>query len=197
MTSTPITTHVQDALARMLEQYKKSPRLRGMVAANAAQTQSLEDAFNQIKATRSIDDAVGVHLDRIGAILGVPRPGQVVDYVYRVILKGQAAARISKGRHEDIIRTYKALTSANTCQLENVYPAKIKVYSDGSVDSATLPYVALYLQKSLPIGVGIFEFGLFGGGDDPGFGFFENPNALGFGDLDDPDAGGGLGELLG
>lgn len=193
MSLTPINTHVTDALARMLEQYKNSPRLKAIITKLGQSFQGLEDAFQSIYLARSIADAVGVHLDKIGEIVGAPRPDNVSDNVYRVIIYGRISANVSQGETENVINTYRLLTQATNVRLEEEYPAGVNLFSDGALDSETLPYVEYYTKKSLPAGVKLISFGVF---SEAGFGFLENPDALGFGDLNDPSVGGGLGSLI-
>lgn len=194
MTTTPITTHVEDALARMLEQYKNAPRLKAMITKLGEEFQSIEDAFNSIGLARSIATAEGVHLDKLGYIVGAVRPDNVSDYVYRVIIYGRISANVSQGEPENVINTYKLLTQATNVRMEEEFPAAVNLFSDGALDGETLPYVEFYLKKSLPAGVKLVSFGLFS--NTIGFGFIENADALGFGDLLDPTIGGGLGSLI-
>lgn len=190
-----ISSHVVDALARVLEEYKTAPRLRSLITALAAAVQENENVFSSMRLARSIADATGVQLEEIGKIVGVERPDDVQDYVYRVIIFGKAAANSSAGETENVINTYRLLTLATDVRLEEVFPAKINIFSNGLIDDATSPYVEYYLKLALPAGVMLGTYGLFS--VSGGFGFAENPAARGFGDLDDPTVGGGLGSLLG
>lgn len=64
----------------ILEQYKRSEKLRGLINAVLDQCDSLEVAFLEILQALNLDDAVGPSLDAIGALAGVDRiPGESDD----------------------------------------------------------------------------------------------------------------------
>lgn len=64
----------------ILEQYKRSEKLRGLINAVLDQCDSLELAFLEILQALNLDDAVGPSLDAIGALAGVDRiPGEPDD----------------------------------------------------------------------------------------------------------------------
>lgn len=195
MSVTPIATHLDDALARLLEQYKKAPRLKSILTGLGKEIQQTEDAFTSITAARAINTAEGLNLDKLGAIVGAERPDGVSDRVYRVIIYGSASANVSQGETENVITTYKLLTQASDVRLYEEFPAGISVFSNGALDGETTPFVEQYLKKAIAAGVKLITYGLFS--DEVGFGFAENPTALGFGDLNNPDVGGGLGSLIG
>lgn len=191
-----INTHEADALKRILEQYKTAPGLKSIMNSYNRQVQIIEDLFADLRTVRSIYESVGKQLDLIGLILGVKRPNGVGDNLFRVILYGQAAAIGSQGEPESVIEAYRAMTFATNVRIEEDFPAKINIFSDGTLTSEMIPYVGKYLRKCLPAGVLLGTFGIFSGSGG-GFGFNENPSALGFGDLNDPSVGGGLGSLVG
>ena len=193
MTVTLITTHEVDALARLLEQYKTAPHLQAILTKLSARIQSAETMLSTVRLARSIAGATDEQLDEIGAIVGVTRPDNAPDYVYRVIIYGKASANTSDGTTERVIDTYRLLTSAQNVRLDEAFPAKINIFSDGALDSSTQPYIKKYLKLALPAGV---QLGTFGHFSQIGFGFAENPSALGFGNLNDPAVGGGLGSIL-
>ena len=71
----------------ILEQYKCSEKLRGLINAVLDQCDSLEVAFLEILQALNLDDAVGPSLDAIGVLAGVDRiPGEP-DEEYRHRIK--------------------------------------------------------------------------------------------------------------
>lgn len=195
MSVTPITTHVADALDRLLEQYKKSPRLRAVISGLATEIQSVEDALNDVSLSRSIYEAEGYALDRIGATVGVVRPPDTADEIFRILIFGKISANVSQGETEAVIATYSLLTQATEVRLDEIFPASLAIYSNGTLNVSVLPYVALYLKLSVAAGVSVDSFGLFS--EAAAFGFATDPSALGFGDANNPLVGGGLASQVG
>ena len=67
MTTTPITTHEEDALNRLLQQYKDQPFIKGLLQALFTdQIQSLEEALQAFYSRLNIDTQEGIQLDNIG-----------------------------------------------------------------------------------------------------------------------------------
>lgn len=81
-----ITTHVQDGLDNLLSQYQDKPRFVALITAILTEVQRLEDVAYAVLIGRLLDTAVGVQLDRIGALVNWPRLGHV-DSDYRRLIK--------------------------------------------------------------------------------------------------------------
>lgn len=190
MSVTPINSHVADAIARILEQYKNSPRLKAIIQGLAGEIQNLENSFQGIDFIRSISDATGKNLDLIGAIAGVTRASDTPDDIFRILIIGKITANVSQGETESVIATYQLLTQATEVTLDELYPAGIRISSNGSVDPSLAPYISLYLKQAVAAGVSIEIFGVYSA-EDP-FGFATDPDAVGFGDSNDPTIGGQL-----
>lgn len=62
------------AIARLIEQYKNSPKLIALLQLLAAEVVELQDAQWSILDGHALDDASGAALDVIGVIVGLPRP---------------------------------------------------------------------------------------------------------------------------
>lgn len=90
MTLAPITTHADDAEARLLEQYRSSPRLAGIVRDMATGAQGAEDAVWAMVTGRTLATAIGTTLDNVGALVGFSRQG-LDDESYRAVLRGVVA----------------------------------------------------------------------------------------------------------
>lgn len=81
----PETDHVNTGLARLTEQYKDKPRMKGLLQSYLNQIQDLEDAAWSVMWGYNIYKAVGVQLDTLGAIVGEARQG-LTDTEYRAML---------------------------------------------------------------------------------------------------------------
>lgn len=94
MLAQKITSHVADAQARLLSQYKGAPRINALVGALAGGAQDIEDALYALVAGRQLDQAVGAQLDALGTLIGFARSG-LEDGPYRVLLRGTIAQQHS------------------------------------------------------------------------------------------------------
>jgi len=65
--------------------------------------QALEDAFQQLRTERSIDNAVGAQLDAIGKIVGRARQGVTDDEIYRRYVRAQIVTNKSDGLIDDML----------------------------------------------------------------------------------------------
>jgi hypothetical protein len=90
MLATKITTHVQDALDRLLEQYKYRPQYVAFFTAFLQHVQKLEDALFPLDQYRQLAFAYGLQLDKLGEIIGQARNG-LNDIDYLVLLLGTIA----------------------------------------------------------------------------------------------------------
>ena len=89
-----ITTHIQDALNRQLEQYKYRPNIVSLITVFAQHIQKLEDAFYPLDQYRQLAYAYGQSLDNIGEIVGQKRNG-LNDVEYLILLLGTIAGNNS------------------------------------------------------------------------------------------------------
>ena len=92
MLVTKINNHVQQALARLLQQYQGYPRITALITAFVTQIQNLENGLYAIDAGRQIynGNAVGLQLDNLGTLIGLARNG-LPDNQYLVLLRGTIA----------------------------------------------------------------------------------------------------------
>ncbi len=194
MTTTPISTHEADALARLLEQYKDSTKLRGLVSALTVQIQELEDTLNAVESAHGIAAAMGDSLDRIGDAVGFARPAGTSDATYRLLILGKIGLNVSQGETERVIDVYRLLTQASTVYLEEFPVAALSIFSDGTVATGLVDTVRDFLDDVVAAGVAVLYFGLYD---------FENPfvfagdaSGSGFGDATDATVGGKLAQLL-
>ncbi len=127
-------------------------RFAALVETVISQVNDLFALLDSLSDTWSLDEAVGLQLDGIGALAGVPRPGQISDEDYRVYLRARLAARQWDGTNE----TLKEI-------LQFAFPdrtAKLIDNQDGTV-TATLsgdaPPFSLFELFPVPVGVRLAE----------------------------------------
>lgn len=191
--TTKITTHVSDLLAKLLEQYKGDPVLTACLTAYGNRIQEIEDLLWDLKEKRSLADATGINLDRIGDIV---KQGRVSsdDEVYRFWILFKITRLMSQGTPEELIQIFKILTGAELVQYSESYPARMVFLSiAGSSDPlADDESIKTAMLSAKPAGVGI---GIMSAPTDY-FGFFDDPNSLGFSNLVDPTTGGSFAQII-
>ena len=100
----PISSYHDYCDPYVLEQYKRSTKLRALIDVCLRQCDDIEQAWFEIRGALNLEDAVGPALDYIGALVGVERvPGQT-DEAYMV--------RILMGNNSEGLPTYEALRRA-------------------------------------------------------------------------------------
>lgn len=102
-----ITDHAERAKARLLEQYRNQPKLVAFVGEMAGRVQDLEDAVYDLVAQTAVSTAVGIWLDRLGAIVGEER-GAEGDVLYRRYILARVVANRSLATLEDIVKVIDA-----------------------------------------------------------------------------------------
>lgn len=122
---TPIPNHVQQALARLITEYANSPNLKGVISGIVAPIQDIEDALSGMNTLRYLPDAVGVQLDVIGVIVGLPRVPGTPDSVYLLQLYGQIKINTSEGQPEQAIQAFALFTGVQQVRLFETYPAQV------------------------------------------------------------------------
>lgn len=152
-TVAPITTHVEDADALFIDQYKDKPRLSAWLASYVARVQEFEDAAWQVIVLRNVDVATGAQLDSLGQLVGQPRYG-LPDDRYRIRIKTRILSNTSLGRPDDLIEIAE-LTGATDVTYSELYPASWVIDALGVVDPATFDptFTGDILRASDPAGV--------------------------------------------
>lgn len=96
-----ITTHVEDALARLPEDYRQPVR-QALLTALVRPLEELEQAAYDMTLWRDLATAAGVQLDVLGAILALPRAA-LSDEDYRRLLRVQILILHSDGLPEALL----------------------------------------------------------------------------------------------
>ncbi len=142
-------------LELLLEQYKNSENLKGMIDSMNDQADDLEEALFEIRNLFYVDTAEGVQLDVIGSIYGVERDG-LSDSEFRTLIKAKASL-VTSGEPESIINILKTLFGGTYVSYIPAYPAvpaayyvltdaiitvpELEIFSPAGVQ----PYIAGYL----------------------------------------------------
>lgn len=188
---TLIEDHVEQAQARLVDQFRTADRLRALIECLVQPIQDIEDALNDVRTQRSIDTAEGVQLDELGAIVGQLREGRTDD-VYRIWISARIIANRATGKADDSLKVMKLIDSNAASNLTEYFPAAYMV--SAYLLSADPSTVSEILRSIKPAGVAMwFEYSTFALGTLFTFGDADNPTtdpALGFGDATDPDRGG-------
>lgn len=190
-----ITTHSQDVLNRLMQQYRDKPKIEGFYGAFAEQIQDLENAIYELDAGRQVFDgvmspAVGVQLDQIGTIVGIQRNG-LSDAEYLLFIFGKIAENFSDTTIPTILNILGYVFQAEKVLLQEVYPAGIAIQMLGAPIAPSLYPIAVSLaQAALGAGIGI----VFSAASNTTSVFrFDAPDttaANGFGDATDSSVGG-------
>lgn len=220
MLATKITTHVADAFARFLQQYKIKPRfqlflnssgltidvsaLSALLGVAVNEVQNLEEALFGINDGRQLTDgvtyqAVGKQLDGIGEIVGIGR-GTKDDGTYVVFLLAKIASNFSDATIGDITRIASLLFQVDKLNAFTLPPAEFNIQIPDStpLDPALFGDASNLLAASLGAGIGLGFISIYpaaGGfqlsGEIIG-GYGPTDPAHGCGDLNAPGTGGGL-----
>lgn len=131
----------------IIEQYKKSTNLKGMIDAIQKQADDLETALFEIRDLYYLSTAEGIQLDYIGIIFGVERQG-LSDNDFRTLISATASLRTS-GEPESIITILKVLYGATFVDYIPAYPtvpAAFYLITDSTISQQ-------FLERISPSGV--------------------------------------------
>ena len=111
MSDTPQIDHEAVGRSRVTQQYKDKTKFLAYLAALAAPFNNIEQALQDTKSIRDIDEAEGAQLDIIGEIVGasriidVPIDGSTVlsDADFRLLIRARIIRNHSKGTPEEIL----------------------------------------------------------------------------------------------
>lgn len=167
-----ILNSYERALALLASQFRDSKRngdptnLQKVIRALVTPAQELQDVNYELETERWLATAVGVQLDEIGVILGLPREADESDSDYRERLQFQIFINTSVGSPEDSIRVLRFLTNASHIGYFEVYPASYQMETNGlkfpnppndlndalfSVSPAGVNYVPIVATYNVPI----------------------------------------------
>ena len=195
MLVTKITTHVQDGLERLSEQYKNRPRINAIHNALYEQIQELEDSIYNLDSGRQLWNGVespsmGQQLDNIGTIVGISRNG-LSDAQYLLFIFGKIAENFSDSTLDSITSVVGYLFQADQIIVQELPPAGLLVEAFGSNIPDSLFSFAKNLVKAA-MGAGIELVFMSASSHEDIFSFNGNNtnSSNGFSDANDPLIGG-------
>jgi hypothetical protein len=124
MVLSKVSTHVTQAVANLVEQYKGKPKMAATLEAFVQQVQDLEDALFELLNERDLDTAVGAQLDTLGDIVGEGRLGRN-DVDYRIAIRGRILVNLSEGTPVDLIHLLEVLGEGSSVILTEYFPAAL------------------------------------------------------------------------
>jgi hypothetical protein len=148
------------------------------------QVQELEDILYDLLIQRGISVAVGVQLDRIGILVGLPRAGGQSDIEYRALLEVQITRNLSYGSGDTLINITAAMTESSIVTLDEYFPAEIEIIFNGDRVSGLADIIDSVAMGGVK--VSLVEY------DGTPFGFEGDPDILGFSSTLDTGSGGEL-----
>lgn len=174
-----ITDHILAAQNRLIQQYKDSTNLKGLIEdLFGTQVQEIENVFWDLLSRLDINTMVGRQLDNIGSIVGQARNGQT-DIVYRLFIQAKIGVNVSESEASRIIDVWKLITQANLVHMFEAFPAEVDLYADVALDPALVDLAFALMQNVVGAGIAVGFVGGINNTDD--FGFEGSVNSLGFG----------------
>jgi len=140
-----------DTLSLMIEQFKRSDNLKGVIEVFTEQLEETNDQADFLIMKRLISTAEGVQLDGIGEIVGEDRQGRSDDD-YRVAIEFKVFINVSSGQPDVVMTVLKTVTQATQVRLIEFFPAHIYLYTNGS---DILGDLLVTMRKVIPAGVGL------------------------------------------
>lgn len=149
--------HVGDGIDKLAGACIEKPRITAWLSSYLRQVQEIEDALYTYIFGVLLANAVGVHLDRIGAIVGEPRGGKSDDR-YRLGIRIAARVNRSSGRVADLFDILRL--ASEVWRYRDLGNAKFQV----QVQDTDIAELARWLRKARMGGVGAELIGFVGVG---------------------------------
>ncbi|MGE7828888.1 hypothetical protein [Paenibacillus sp. NPDC093718] len=147
---------LKDMLRRFADAYNKDPQsnLGKLVGILHGQLQQVNESLERIREWRSIDDAEGTTLDRIGENI-VQTRGASTDEVYRVLLKSKIARNLSK---TDVNTIIQVLSLALDCPYSDI--RIVPKHNDPSEpEPAAISLIKVPTKRLNEVGMSPLQFG--------------------------------------
>lgn len=177
--TTKITTHLDDAIARLAYQFKEIATVKALINMQSVQVQQLEDSIFDFLTKLPLQTAEGAVLDRWGDVLGEARLGDS-DADYRSRLFFTITRNISNGTPEELISFCAFLLQTTGVQLNELFPGVVNLSATNVTNMADPVLIKAQLQQLCPAGVRIGWL-IIGEFEHPfAFAGHPNPNARGF-----------------
>lgn len=128
-------THVDDALARLPNQFINSTNLRNLISLNAGRFQGINDMLIKLLDERAISTSAGKQLDAVATILNLYREIGETDASFRSRIYAETSVLAKSGEVEHIIEIYTYLTEATSVFYDEIYPAGFQITAHVAVDA--------------------------------------------------------------
>lgn len=123
-------TNYEELVQLILNQYKDSNNLTGIIESVLRRANISEQALFEIRDEFYLFNAVGAQLDVIGVIFNISRFGRF-DSLYRKAIQEKAVLQYS-GEPESIIELMQSVYGATQVQYRPAYPGKYYLFTDAS-----------------------------------------------------------------
>ncbi len=192
-----INDNVQQALNRLMEQYKRLPRLTAIITALVDQIQDLEDAVYSLNEGRQVYGSYGEQLDALGTIVGIQRNG-LSDAAYLVFILGTIAENNSDTTMNTMTNIVATLFSVTSVFARDLYPAAVAFgVGSSTLDPELYNTVVAIIEASLGAGIGLAYISSFDASNPFRFKGIGEPNKfLGFAGVSPDVPGGKLAGLI-
>jgi len=212
-----IYNHYEQAISRLLQQYKNKPNIASILKIYCQQIQELETIFfqliNSIQLINAInltteggdlllteddfeivftegEQVTGDLMDRIGALIECSR-NDLSDGDYFTKIINKIEVNIANGRVPQVINIFKRITNSDKVRIYFTYPASFVINSDENTWLLSNSEVKTIFDIIVAAGVGYTIIKP----KDPPF-VFLGGDGEGFRDLDVPGSGGYLAEII-
>jgi len=147
-----ISDHEDQAIARLVTQFRGEEYIEGIVASLVSEIQSLEDVFEELATERDVMNAVGEQLDLLGDLVGESRNGRD-DGEYRIGIFIRIGSNVSHGTPEDLLAILILATGSDWGRIVELFPAAFNLYCEdfGSIVGEDL-YDIIYRTAPAAIG---------------------------------------------
>jgi hypothetical protein len=122
----PVHDYIPEGQALFIEVFRDKPRLNAWLAAYLQECNALELALQETLFYRQLDNAYGVMLDDLGALVGQARVG-LDDATYRLYIKVRVRVNRSKGRAADLIAVAALALGTTPFSYRESYPASAAI----------------------------------------------------------------------
>jgi hypothetical protein len=144
----PVKTDlVVDGINQLLHQFRGKPNIEGVLSACLDQIELIDQETFDLVNMFNVDDAVGIILDYVGAIVGVPRDGRNDDD-YRAAIQSRLLVNNSEGTPDDLLEILADQTGGDRVRIWEHFPVSVIMYTNGEKVSTEIADV---VRQSGPI----------------------------------------------
>ncbi|HEY2493244.1 MAG TPA: hypothetical protein VGI33_10070 [Paenibacillus sp.] len=147
---------VKEMLSRFADVFNKNPNsnIGKLISILYGQMNDLNSTLVKVQEWRSIDEAQGTTLDRIGQNVIQPR-GAATDEVYRVLLKSKIARNLSKTDVNTIIRVLSLALDSHHSDIR----IQEKFNDPSDPEPAALSLIRVPIKRLNEVGLSPMQFG--------------------------------------